>query len=82
MDTPMYGNSVIIGTNTPGSIDNFTANTGLSNNPLVDTIGNTALDRGNLRTENNSHFFFTDDQAPVEQLIDSIILDAITGKGG
>jgi len=34
-----------------------------------------------MREETKSKVYFTDDQAPVEQLIDSMILNAVTNSG-
>jgi len=36
---------------------------------------------GNIREEHARTVYFTDDRAPVEQLIDQIILGAVENKG-
>jgi hypothetical protein len=36
---------------------------------------------GHMREERFSHVYFTDDRAPIEQLIDSIIFDALENNG-
>ena len=76
-----YGALTSFGTNAHTSLANFTINTSASSNPLVGAIAANSLNKGNLREEKLSQVYFTDDQAPVEQLIDSIILDAVTKQG-
>jgi hypothetical protein len=36
---------------------------------------------GDLREEQTAHVYYTDDRAPVEQLIDEIIFDAVQNGG-
>ena len=47
---------------------------------LVD-VAQAAIASGNIREEHGNTVYFTDDRAPVEQLIDAIIFDAVTGDG-
>ncbi len=80
IDTERFTNSIIIGTNAPTSLDNFRTNaTGLTN-PLLQSVAQASLTYGNMREERNTNIYFTDDRAPVEQLIDQIILDAVQNK--
>ncbi|HET8845590.1 MAG TPA: spermine synthase, partial [Ktedonobacteraceae bacterium] len=65
--------------NAPTSLSNFQANTSSLTNSLLQSVATSTLNVGNLREEQKNTVFFTDDQAPVEQLINSIILDTITG---
>jgi spermidine synthase/MFS family permease len=81
IDTARFENSIIIGTNAPTTLANFAANASLLNNPLLQTVAASSLQTGNIRAERASTVSFTDDQAPVEQLIDEIILDAIRNPG-
>jgi predicted membrane-bound spermidine synthase len=77
----LYDNSIIIGTNAHTKLQNFTTNTQPITNPLLKAVATSTLQVGDLREEQNSKVWFTDDQAPVEQLIDSIILGAALNKG-
>jgi predicted membrane-bound spermidine synthase len=81
IDSARFENSLIIGTNAKTALTNFAQNTSSSPNPLVQTVAANSLQSGNIREEKTSHAYFTDNQAPVEQLIDSIIFDAIRNGG-
>jgi predicted membrane-bound spermidine synthase len=81
IDTARFENSVIIGTNARTSLDNFQVNTRAVRNPLVQEVAAESIQFGNMREEKISKVYFTDDQAPVEQLIDSIIFDEIRNPG-
>jgi len=81
IDTARFSNSIIIGTNAHTALDNFQANTRTMTNAPLATVMNTSLNDGKMREEHTTHVYFTDDRAPVEQLIDSIILNvAESGK--
>jgi hypothetical protein len=43
--------------------------------PLVETVAGWALERGNIRRASTTGTVFTDDKAPVEWIIDQIIID-------
>src|SRR5579863_3304493 len=81
IDTARFANSMIIGTNAHTSLANFHVNTYSLNNSLLEQVAANSIDVGNIREEHASTVFFTDDRAPVEQLIDSIILSAVQDKG-
>jgi len=81
IDTERFTNSIIIGTNAPGSLDNFRTNAAGLTNPLLQSVAQASLAYGNMREERITNIYFTDDRAPVEQLIDQIIFDAIQNKG-
>ena len=55
-------------------------NLALAQEPLVQQVANSALSAGNLRPSPYHGQVFTDDLAPVERLIDQIILGFITGS--
>jgi len=80
-DTGRFENSVIVATNTPTSLGNFVANTSEITNPLLQAVALSSIRTGHMREETKSKVYFTDDQAPVEQLIDSMILNAVTNSG-
>ncbi len=77
IDTARFENSIIIGTNARTSLINFQLNALNSANALVQEVAESATRVGNMREEKGDHAYFTDDQAPVEQLIDSIIFDTV-----
>lgn len=82
IDTSDGGNTLIIGTNAHTSIGNFAVNVKGLTNPLLFGVAQASLARGNMREVSESQAFFTDDKAPVEQLIDQIIFDAVRNNGG
>src|SRR6266516_2926053 len=77
IDTARFENSLVIGTNAPTSPGNFFTNTAKLTNPLLKSIAATSITYGHIREEKTSNVYFTDDSAPVEQLIDQIIFDAV-----
>ncbi len=81
IDTERFTNSLVIGTNAPTSLANFMTNTTHLNNPLLQSVAQASLTYGNLREEHSRTVYFTDDRAPVEQLIDQIILNAVENQG-
>ena len=78
IDGERFANSIIIGTNAPTSLNNFFVNTATLQNPLLQSVAQASIDYGHIREEQRSNAYFTDDRAPVEQLIDQIIFDAVT----
>ncbi len=81
IDTARFTNSMVIGTNSPTSLNNFMINTGSLTNPLLQNVARESILYGNIREEHSRTVYFTDDRAPVEQLIDQIILGAVENKG-
>lgn len=85
IDTPSFTNTMVIGTKNPSALANFAANINAvrqttPNSALV-TLGDAALKDGHLREATPGPQVFTDDLAPVEDLIDRILLD-YARKGG
>ncbi len=81
IDTARFSNSLIIGTNAHTALSNFQANTNIITNAPLQSVMNTSINYGNIREEHTARAVFTDDRAPVEQLIDAIILNvAASGK--
>jgi spermidine synthase len=79
IDTPAYTNTMVIGTRDPSVIGNFAHNIDsiqarTPNSPLV-TLGDEAIRDGRLREGLPGPKIFTDDLAPVEDLIDRILLN-------
>jgi len=85
IDTPAFTNTMVIGTKNPTTLANFAANINAvrqtdPNSALV-TLGDAAIKDGHLREAVPGPQIFTDDLAPVEDLIDRILLD-YARKGG
>jgi spermidine synthase len=81
IDTARFTNSMVIGTNAPTSLANFMLNTASLTNPLLQSVARDSIAYGNIREEHSRTVYFTDDRAPVEQLIDQIILGAVENQG-
>jgi spermidine synthase len=81
IDTERFTNSLVIGTNAPTSLANFMINSADLNNPLLQSVAQASIAYGNIREEHSRTVYFTDDRAPVEQLIDQIILNAVENQG-
>jgi spermidine synthase len=75
IDAEDYDNSMVIATNQPTSITNFAENvSALPEDSLLKTVGNESLATGNLREVVPGGRIFTDDHAPVEWVVDQIIV--------
>lgn len=81
IDSQRFENSLVIGTNSPTSLANFAINTGNLTNPALQSIAAASMAYGHIREEKTTNVYFTDDRAPVEQLIDQIIFDAAQTGG-
>lgn len=75
IDTDRYTNSMIVGTNAPGSIEVFARNVDLQPDGPVRDVGETALRTGDIRAITEVDVVFTDDHAPIERVVDMIIID-------
>ncbi|HEX7103660.1 MAG TPA: fused MFS/spermidine synthase [Nitrolancea sp.] len=82
LDAQGYANSVVIGTKEPTSIANFAANIDQMAPGMLKQIGQISLQSGNIRewTTTDPQWVFTDDKAPVERVINEIIVDAARGE--
>jgi len=85
IDTPGYTNTMVIGTKNPSQLADFAKNIEVERSdrpqsPIV-TIGEDAIAKGDIREVAPGPKVFTDDLAPVEDLIDRILLD-YARKGG
>jgi len=85
IDTPAFTNTMVIGTKNPTSLANFATNINAvrQTNPTsaLVTLGDAAIKDGHIREAAPGSQIFTDDLAPVEDLIDRILLD-YARKGG
>jgi spermidine synthase len=77
-------NILLVGTNQPTNITDasfqqiIAAN---ATNPLIKQVAQTIQDRGQIVEWTKPDMVFTDDWAPIERVIDQIILDYVTGGG-
>jgi predicted membrane-bound spermidine synthase len=80
-DVPMgdqtIGNSLVIGTKEPTRIENFHDNLRHLTNPTLSMIGEKAL---NVREIKSSFVVFTDDLAPVEEVVHRILINFILAR--
>ncbi|MCO5214909.1 MAG: fused MFS/spermidine synthase [Thermomicrobiales bacterium] len=74
LDTERYANSIVIGTNAPSSITTFADNVSVLPDGPVRTVGETAIRTGNIREITESDIVFTDDHAPIQRVVDSMII--------
>ena len=64
----------------PTSLADVQHNLALAREPLVKEVARSALTQGDLRVSEYHSQVYTDDLAPVERLIDSIIFSYATGQ--
>jgi predicted membrane-bound spermidine synthase len=67
-------NSIVVGTNEPTQLANFAANAATLASPTLRQVATTGLTQGRIREVAPGGTVFTDDWAPVEKVIDEIIL--------
>ncbi len=77
VDVGRFSNTMIIATKGPSTIGNYAANIArLDPGTPLRTIGDLSLRTGNVREWTGGGLIFTDNRAPVEMVIDLLILDA------
>jgi hypothetical protein len=76
---PAFSNTLIYGTTEATTTADVSANLVLGRDPLWQEVASSALGEGKLRLSDYHGQVFTDDLAPVERLIDEIILGYIQG---
>jgi predicted membrane-bound spermidine synthase len=77
IDVDGYDNTMVIGTTEPSALDNFRRNTeGLQTDTVLRTVADWSLATGNPREVPVGGRVFTDDLAPVEWVVDQMIVDA------
>lgn len=72
-------NSMIVATKQSTTIANFRANVATLTDPLLRDVAESAI-AGGISEVTRSTIVFTDDKAPVEQIVDQIILDYALGR--
>jgi spermidine synthase len=81
LDVPAFANTMIYGTTSPTTMADIQHNLAASPGPLAQQIATTAMADGSIRPSPYHSKPFTDDLAPVERVIDSIIFNYATGRG-
>ncbi|MBA2278093.1 MAG: fused MFS/spermidine synthase [Chloroflexia bacterium] len=77
IDVDRFDNTIIVGTKTPADLNTFAQSVeGLPDGSVLRRVGESSLASGNIREQTTSETVFTDDHAPVERVVDQIILDA------
>jgi spermidine synthase len=77
IDVERFSNSMVIGTNQESSsIENFVQNIrAIPEDSIIRSVGEASIEHGNIRRYDGDGMVFTDDLAPVELVVDQIILD-------
>ncbi len=83
-----YFNTIVVATNQPTELATFKTNISqVVTNDLIKTVGSRAIDKNSVKEwtglsdDGTRPTFFTDDLAPVERLIDQVIIDYVTSGG-
>ncbi|MBI5956169.1 MAG: fused MFS/spermidine synthase [Chloroflexi bacterium] len=79
IDVPTGWNSMVVGTNQATNLENFQVNLVNLPDSNLRSVAESALAQG-IRPVTASGLVFTDDRAPVEQVIDQIILGYVSGR--
>jgi spermidine synthase len=79
VDDPNYANTVVYASTSPVTVDDVTHNLRLVSAPLASDAAKSALQQGKLRMSPYHGQVYTDDLAPIEQLIDQIIFSYLSG---
>lgn len=82
-----YYNTIVVATNQPTNLANFKKNIQqVVTNSLIKQVGQKAIDSDSItewtgKTDGPPPIVLTDDRAPVEQIIDQVIIDYVTAGG-
>ncbi len=83
IDTARYDNTLLVGSMSPDGIASMVTSTaGLSAGSSLQITASIAIEEGNVRVIDPGGEVFTDDHAPVEQVVDLIILDEARRREG
>jgi spermidine synthase len=80
VDVPQFSNTLIYGTTESTDLAGVQSNLAAGTAPLWREVADSVVSDGNLRVSDYHGQVFTDDLAPVERLIDQIILGYIQGR--
>jgi spermidine synthase len=76
------GNSLVVGTRQPATLDDFRANLPRFNQPLLAEIGRRMAPNVSIATPPPGTPLFIDDRAPVEQVVHNLVLRQMLGLSG
>jgi hypothetical protein len=77
VDVGRFSNTMVIATKSPSAIGNYAANIArLPQGSPLRTVGDLSIQTGNIRAWNGGGLVFSDNRAPVELVIDRVIIDA------
>jgi len=77
IDTERYSNTIVVATKQPTNQENFSAAVNaLAPDDLRRVVGERSIDTGSIRVPTTQADVFTDDHAPVELVVDQMIIDA------
>jgi len=80
LDDPIYNNTIVYASTESVTVDDVIHNLRQLSAPLAMDAAATALEEGKLRVSPYHGQVYTDDLAPIEQLIDQIIFSYLTGR--
>jgi hypothetical protein len=80
LDDPIYNNTIVYASTESVTVDDVIHNLRQLSAPLAVDAAATALEQGNLRVSPYHGQVYTDDLAPIEQLIDEIIFSYLAGR--
>ena len=80
VDVPEFNNTLVYGTMEPVTVADVQHNLQLIHEPVAQDVARSVVDEGDLRVSPYHGQVFTDDLAPVERLIDEIILSYVSGR--
>jgi predicted membrane-bound spermidine synthase len=76
IDVERYSNTMVIGVQEESSVEDFIANIqAMPAGSMIREVGESSIEFGNLRRWDGEALVFTDDRAPVELVVDQIILE-------
>jgi len=76
VDTERYANTMVIATKSPSDIDTFAESVRQQpEGSILRTVGESAIRTGNIREVTEVTTVFTDDHAPVERVVDQMIIN-------
>jgi hypothetical protein len=78
-DTPL-GNTIVVATNRPTTLQEFRANLSSFNHPLLAEVARRAAPQAQVAAPPPGTPIFTDDRAPVEQVVHSLVLRHFLGQ--
>ncbi|MDQ3524922.1 MAG: fused MFS/spermidine synthase, partial [Chloroflexota bacterium] len=83
IDVERYSNTMVVATRQPTDIGTFAS--AVAQQPedsILREVGEAAIASGDIREVTDVDTVFTDDHAPVEWVVDQIIIDEATGGSG